>query len=138
MSSIASAIAGRIRVRAKELRQPQRRAALVAAFSAFEGVLRVEENARAGSVILFYDATAVELELMEAQVELALDKVLAQTPSKAYLLANRYTKRGMMVSLAASLVLAASGTKKAHAATGGVFVACLAVHLWLYRRNLWH
>lgn len=132
MSSIASSIPGRIRVRAKALRQSKCRAALVAAFSAFSGVLRLEENARAGSVTLFYDAAVVDLELMEAQVELALDEVLKPSVS----LANRYAKRGMLMSLAASLALAALGTKKAHAATGGVFLACLVVHLWVRRRQL--
>lgn len=49
---------------------------------------------------------------------------------------NRLAKRGMLLGLGASLALAALGNKRWHAATGLVFVACLAAHLTVHRRHL--
>lgn len=49
---------------------------------------------------------------------------------------NRYAKAGMLGSLSASLALAATGQKRLHAVTGGIFVACLGVHLGVHRRSL--
>jgi hypothetical protein len=43
----------------------------------------------------------------------------------------------MPASLAASLALAAAGAKRWHAATGGLFLAALHVHLAVHRRHLW-
>lgn len=49
----------------------------------------------------------------------------------------RQVKRGMAVSLVASLGLLAARRETAHAVTGGVFLGLLARHLWVYRRRLW-
>jgi hypothetical protein len=39
-------------------------------------------------------------------------------------------------SLAVSLLLAGAGRKRWHALSGGMFVASLAVHLWVHRRHV--
>jgi hypothetical protein len=49
---------------------------------------------------------------------------------------NRVARRGMLVSLAASMVLAALGRKRWHTVTGLVFLKFLAMHLWVHRRHL--
>ena len=49
---------------------------------------------------------------------------------------NRWAKRGMLLTLGASLALAATGAKRGHAALGGVFVLLLGVHLAVHRRRL--
>ncbi|MDR1855321.1 MAG: hypothetical protein LBR05_10520 [Azoarcus sp.] len=50
--------------------------------------------------------------------------------------ANRAAKVAMLGSLAASLYFAATGNRRAHVWTGGVFVACLGVHLWNHRDRI--
>lgn len=45
-------------------------------------------------------------------------------------------KRGMSVSLLASLALLAAGSERGHAITGSVFLALLARHTWVYRKRL--
>lgn len=49
---------------------------------------------------------------------------------------NRVARRGMLASLAASMVLAALGRKRWHTVTGIVFLKFLAMHLWVHRRHL--
>lgn len=49
---------------------------------------------------------------------------------------NGFAKIGMLGSLAASLALAAAGSKRLHAATGGVYLALLGIHLAVHRGRL--
>lgn len=49
---------------------------------------------------------------------------------------NGYAKIGMLTSLAASLALAAGGSKRLHAATGGVYLALLGIHMAVHRHHL--
>jgi hypothetical protein len=46
-------------------------------------------------------------------------------------------KRGMTGSLLATLGLAALRREGGHIIAGGIFLACLSRHLWVYRRRLW-
>jgi hypothetical protein len=140
MSRIVSSLPGRIRLRDSALRQPDRLERLCAMLSAMEGVLSVDGNVKAGSLVLRFEAKGRDVEAMEAAVEAAADAEFARPrpglkPSTRVRL-NRYAKRGMAVSLGASLVLAAAGYKRWHILTGGAFVACLAVHLAVHRRHL--
>ncbi|MDO4905533.1 MAG: hypothetical protein Q4A16_08300 [Lautropia sp.] len=50
--------------------------------------------------------------------------------------ANRYAKRGMMLSLGSSLGLAVAGAKHGHIVSGSAFVAALGVHLLVHRKTL--
>lgn len=140
MSRIVSSLPGRIRLRDTALRQPDRLERLRAVLAGMDGVLSVEGNAKTGSLLLHYDAASTDTDLIEASVEQAADAEFA-SPRPAYrpstrVRLNRYAKRGMLVSLTASLVLAAAGQKRWHAITGGAFVACLLVHLAVHRRHL--
>ena len=49
---------------------------------------------------------------------------------------SKTVNRGMLVSLAASLALAAVGRIKGHVVVGGVFLVCTALHLYLFRNRL--
>ena len=49
----------------------------------------------------------------------------------------RQVKRGMTVSLLASLGLLAARREGGHAAMGGIFLGLLARHLWVYRQRIW-
>lgn len=49
---------------------------------------------------------------------------------------NGYAKIGMLASLGASLALAAAGSKRLHAATGGVYLALLGIHMAVHRHHL--
>lgn len=140
MSRIVSSLPGRIRLRDPALRLPDHLDRLCLALEAMDGVLAVEGNVKAGSVVFRYDAAGQEVEELEAAVEAALELELAR-PRPAHrpstrVRVNRYAKRGMLVTLGASLALAAAGNKRWHIVTGGAFVACLLVHLAVHRRHL--
>ncbi|MCK2096025.1 heavy-metal-associated domain-containing protein [Thauera aromatica] len=142
MTHIVSALPGRIRIRGKPLRNTERLAALAAALGRLDAVHSVTPNPKAGSVVLLYDASAVEVDELEAEVEALTDAEVARHyasgPRSARMRINRYAKAGMLGSLAASLALAATGNKRWHAATGALFVAGLLVHLTVHRRRLLH
>ena len=140
VTRIVSSLPGRIRLRDPALRQADRLDRLSAALANMEGVLAVEGNVRAGSVVLRFEAAAHDVEAMEAAVERVADAEFTKPrpvlrPSTRVRV-NRYAKRGMLASLATSLLLAAAGQKRWHIATGGVFVASLMVHLAVHRRHL--
>ncbi len=140
MSRIVSTLPGRIRVRDAALRNPARLARLAAALGALGGVRSVQPNAGAGSIVLYYDVVGADIEAMEHAVDAATDAELAaprpagRRSSRVRI--NRYAKAGMLGSLGASLVFAAAGAKRWHVVTGGMFVACLAVHIGVHRRHL--
>lgn len=48
----------------------------------------------------------------------------------------RAVKRGMSVSLLASMGLLALNREGGHALFGSIFLACLTRHVWVYRRRL--
>ncbi len=140
MTRVAASIPGRIRVRDSGLRHAGRLARLRAAFLALEGVHAVEGNAAAGSIVVRYNAARVAPEDMEEAVERAVEAELARpassVPPSRRVRLNRAAKYGMLASLGTSLVLAAAGARRWHAATGLVFVACLGVHLGVHRRHI--
>lgn len=49
----------------------------------------------------------------------------------------RQIKRGMTVSLLASLGLLAARQKDGHGVLGAVFLGLLSRHLWVYRKKIW-
>ena len=105
-----------------------------------DGVGAVECKSAAGSVIVHFDPARVELADFERRIDAIVDAALTAPgkPGRHKLRrqANRAAKIGMLGSLGASLALAATGNKRWHAVTGGVFVACLGVHLGLHRKAL--
>ncbi|OGB31787.1 MAG: hypothetical protein A3F78_07545 [Burkholderiales bacterium RIFCSPLOWO2_12_FULL_61_40] len=156
MNCIVSSTPGRIRARHASLHAGLARSALCIALEKMEGVTRTTANPKAGSIVVYYDPrrnTAATLEAAiaghcHAAEATAPDpgNAASATPTRppaAQLHApstrvrvNRLAKRGMLLGLGASLVLAALGNKRWHAATGLVFVGCLAAHLTVHRRHL--
>lgn len=140
MSRIVSALPGRIRIRDRVLRDRARLARIEEALAALEGIDSLQPNPRAGSIVLHFDAARIAVEALEVKVDSIIDTELARphAPRRRSLKMqiNRGAKLGMLGSLTASLALAVAGKKGAHAITGGLFVACLGVHLGVHRRSL--
>ncbi len=155
---IVSSIAGRLRLRHPVLRQPRRLAQLEQELSAWPGVLVCASNAHTGSLLLHYDVTVLAPTECERRALAALQVLLpaggvesgrvqgptapAQSPRPAgpkgstRVRANRWAKRGMLLSLAATLLLAAAGAKRWHTVGGLLFLHALGVHLWVHRRHV--
>lgn len=150
-SPIASSVPGRLRLRDAALRETARLESLRAAASGWQGVRAVEANARVGSLLVHYDDRIIpqadlESRLLDAAGLAAANDARAEPlPAKAPAAAgrrlnrvavNRQAKRAMLASLSVSLALAAAGSKRWHALTGGMFLASLLVHLAVHRRHL--
>ena len=139
MTRIASSSPGRIRVKDPALRGRDCLSRVHKELAPLEGVRELRPNLVAGSIVVFFDHGEVSPAKLEQRIEQALDAALA-APRKArrsiHNRVNRAAKIGMLGSLGASLALAATGNKRWHAVTGGVFVACLGVHLGLHRKDL--
>lgn len=140
MNRIVSAVPGRLRLRDLALRDSQQLERLRCTIAAFNGVRSVYGNPKAGSLIVRYDVACLEPKRIEAQVEAAAAVELAKPTTSGRgcrrVRVNRYAKRGMLASLAVSLLLAAVGQKRWHAASGGLFLASLLVHLGVHRRHV--
>lgn len=139
MTRIAPSSPGRIRVKDPALRGRDCLSRVHKELAPLEGVRELRPNLVAGSIVVFFDHGEVSPAKLEQRIEQALDAALA-APRKArrsiHNRVNRAAKIGMLGSLGASLALAATGNKRWHAVTGGVFVACLGVHLGLHRKAL--
>jgi hypothetical protein len=140
MSRIVSSVPGRIRIRDQALRNHARLDQLEAALIQIEDITSLQSNPGAGSVVLHFDGTRTDMAALEARIDATVDSALSTPLPKnnrsLKMRVNRYAKAGMLSSLATSLALAATGQKRWHAVSGSVFVACLGVHLSVYRRSL--
>jgi len=144
--AIVASLPGRLRLRSPLLRQRGHCQGLVASLQAIDGMLSVEANALAGSLLLRYDAGRCTPAAMEARVGDAVAAALGMEPSvpsaappsgkRAAREWNRVAKLGMLASLPVSLALAAAGSKRLHAVSGGVFTLLLLVHMAVHRRHL--
>lgn len=146
---IVASIPGRLRLRDGRLRDPERCRALVGALRALTGVFSVEGTPVTGGVLVQYDAGLHTRQSFEQTALAAFDAVFPPADAEAVPLPrrgpyrwqrerrwNRLAKWGMLASFPVSMALAAAGSKKWHAATGGVFSALLLVHLFVHRRHL--
>lgn len=150
MSAIASSIPGRIRLRHAALRNPLRLQQLEDRIGEWAHVQSAASNPKAGSLLVRYDAAALNAHEFAARCETALAELLPRTEAPAPVAAprplprggtrrvraNRLAKRGMLASLALSMLLAAAGSKRWHAMTGVFFLHALGVHLWVHRHHL--
>jgi hypothetical protein len=140
MNRIVSAVPGRLRLRDLALRDHQQLERLRCTIAAFDGVRSVDGNPKAGSLVVRYDVASLEPGRIEAQVEAAAAIELAKPATigggSRRVQVNRYAKRGMLASLGVSMLLAAIRQKRWHAASGGLFLACLVVHLGVHRRHV--
>lgn len=147
-TAIVSSIPGRLRLRHPLLRRSAQSIDWSARLGALDGVLSVEANPRTGSLLVHYDVSRCGRAAMEAQItglgESSSEPEAADTiddspsPSRRATARewNRLAKLGMMASFPVSLALAATGSKKLHAVTGGVFSLLLLAHLVVHRRHL--
>ncbi|MCD6706522.1 MAG: hypothetical protein LT080_08735 [Thiobacillus sp.] len=150
MSFVSSSIPGRIRLRHAALRNPDRLARIERSIGAWPQVRAVSTNAKAGSLLVTYDAAALDAndcakrceaavaELLPGQAAPASARAAPASPrhGSPRVRANRMAKRAMLASLAASMLLAAVGAKRWHIGTGVFFLHALGVHLWVHRRHL--
>lgn len=140
MSRIVSSLPGRIRIRDKRLRDPARLNELRKELLKIAAITNLQDNVRTGSVVVNFDASLIEIAVLETKLDSAVDKVLAEpSPLLTKKHINRYNKIAMTGSLLASLALATARQKRLrrwHALTGYLFVANLGVHLYLYRKSL--
>lgn len=140
MTRVISTLPSRIRVRDKALRNPEVCARVEAKLRQIEGLSVMQSNPNVGSIVLHFAAGSIDPLKLEREIDVIIDAAIA-TPrlSRSRPLrkqVNRIAKLGMIGSLSASLILAASGQKRWHVVTGAAFVACLGVHLGVHRRNL--
>lgn len=155
MNRIVSSVPGRLRLRDPALRRPRLLEQLAAALAAVDGVLSTAANAKAGSIVLIYDAAEISQREIGATAEALAAAVLAPKPPaephrgaeppsrpspgvapSLRVRVNRQAKRGMLGSLLVSLALAAGGLKRWHAWSGGAFLVFLTIHLAVHRRHL--
>ncbi len=150
---IASSLPGRLRLRHRALRNSAQLDILHAAVARWRGVITVTANPRAGSLLIQYGPARLAPARIEARTSAAAEKIMGisgsagvddkttATPSRSpggtpRVFANRWAKRGMLASLAVSLLLAGAGRKRWHWLTGVVFLHALSVHLWVHRRHV--
>lgn len=151
--TVASFFDGRIRFRHAALRDPDVAARLHAYLTtSLPGVRKAEVNSRTGSLLLEYDpdlldrATLLDL-AARAETLLAPSRTeggevcaagerrpVRRRPGRAQI--RRALNRGMLVSLAASVLFGALGRTRAHVALGAVFTALSAGHLYSVRKCL--
>jgi hypothetical protein len=152
MIRIASSVPGRMRLRGAPLHDPSVLDHLSGRIASWRHVAAVEANPRSGSLLVRYDAARLDRACCEQRALAAAANVLGTTHVKvgagetaqpaprhgapSRVKANRWAKRGMLASLATSLLLAAVGSKRWHALTGVLFLHALAVHLWVHRRHI--
>lgn len=145
-SPMTSRLPGRLRLRARELRQARRNGSLCAELRGWDAVVSVEGNPATGGILLCYDASRVDQAAMEARIADHLAAMLesaqasaSASPEKEAGLTlwrmNRYAKLGMLGSLTGTLLALAVG-KKLHAALGALHLAFLMVHLANHRSKL--
>ena len=143
MNRIVSSLPGRIRVRDKNLRNQAKLNELKNELSKIAAITELQDNVRTGSILVRFAPGAIELSVLEANIESAADKVIGKPPTPQPLLTkknlNRYNKFAMLASLGSSLALLKIRRRRWrhwHALTGYIFVANLGVHLYIYRKAL--
>ena len=142
MSRIVSSLAGRIRIRDRHLRDKTQLDKLANELLKIPAISELQCNPRTGSVVVHFDANIIDIATLETQIEAAVDKVLAaflKSPQLSKKQVNRYSKIGMVGSLAVSLAFGLARKKRWrrwHIVGGYLFLANLGVHLIIYRKTL--
>ncbi|MGY6278052.1 HMA2 domain-containing protein [Methylomonas sp. MgM2] len=144
MSRIVSSVPGRIRIRDKSLRDREQLIRVKTELSKIPVVTELHDNVRTGSILVRFKRRAVELSVIEQDIDAVVDQVVGKAPKPQRLLSkkniNRYNKIIMLASLGASLIALRMARRKRrvrwHKLTGYVFIANLGVHLYIYRKSL--
>ena len=140
---IVSRIPGRLRLRHAALRAPEQNRTLRTDIAGWTGIVSVDGNLAAGSVLIHYDPVIMSPAEIETRLAERLNAALG-TPrprrhrrknAAAWKEINVPVKAGMLISLTVSL-LALGTSRRVHAGAGALYLAFLLLHLAAYRRTL--
>lgn len=161
-SFVASFVDGRVRLRHPVLKKAGEAEEARLLLAALPGMRRVSVNPRTGSLLMEYDPVQIsrdDLLVLAGQWKAWAAPApepgeAGQAPKSANggsggacraarrrygisrAQAVRFTNRGMLATLAASLALGAAGRERGHVIAGGLFLFFNLVHLYTYRKCL--
>lgn len=143
MKRIVSAVPGRLRIKDSAFGDATVGERIALRLTQELSLTSTRINTGAASIVINYDADSMSPGELHLRIEQVLAAELGQPPfsprrRSRRLRVNRYAKIAALTSLGASLAFAAAGSKRLHVLTGSVFVACLGVHLAIFRRTLVH
>lgn len=138
--SIVSFVEGRVRLRHRALKNAALAEQARHVLPQLPGMLEVNINQRTGSALLQYDPAEWSkdslLGLLRQWEENNVTGTGLASPVSSRCTVRRLVNRGMLASLAASVVLGFRGQARAHVLAGGLFLAFGACHVWNVRRSL--
>ena len=134
---------GRIRFRNEALKVAEFGYAVRDSLLEVKGVVQVQVNKRVGSLLILFDKTKVTAEKILDTVAGALGVDLSKVRESVNDVkkkltgpqGRRFVKRGLLVSMAATLGIVAF-SEKWHVAAGVAFVHLLGLHLYQNKRTL--
>ena len=143
-SYITSFVDGRVRLRHPSLKRAEDAEQVRVFLASLPGILRVAVNSRTGSLLLEYDPARISREDLLSLAGQWADFASAQDegarpPRKRRFdraKAIRFTNRGMLATLAASLAFGLAGRERGHVAAGGLFLLFNLAHLYTFRKAL--
>ena len=141
---VTSSIQGRMRIRHPALRNERDALRLSNLLQAQSGILDITGNRRTGSLLVEYDSRAAQPGDLLAVFDNWLSRLNQAAAPPARVLpfmskhrtAVRCLNRGMLATLTFSVIMSMMGRTRAHAVSGGLFVAGALFHSWLYRKRL--
>ena len=121
-SCITSFVDGRVRLRHPSLKRAEDAEQVRGFLASLPGMLRVTVNSRTGQGADF----AAAQDEAEAPRKRRFDRARA----------IRFTNRGMLATLGASLAFGLAGRERGHVVAGGLFLLFNLAHLYTYRKAL--
>lgn len=136
---IVSSCGGRLRVKAKRLKNKSISNKIKTKVEELEGVNGVRVNPSAASLIVNFDQSLVDVESLEDSVfAICSPPINGKNGSKSRISKriNQASKVGMMATLSASLIYGAMGKKKPHIYYGSAFVGLAGLHMLKHSKSL--